>query len=561
MKALYYLNGIGLFTLCQKLNGTNIIKLRNWPVFFYLCLYMKTAIDLYSGIGGWTLGMKLSGVENVASYEWWHEANQTHNLNFSTEHREVNIRNINVLTDLDYDKKIDFVVGSPPCTQFSFSNKGGNGDIQEGLIDIYKFLEIVEFLKPKYWAMENIPRVAGILERELNGGTLSRFKGLVSSIIIVDSSEYGLPQKRKRMIAGNFPVNLFLDYKKNIETKTLGDVISALENESVLDPNYGYEIPRSEVTELQNEVDLTSDEERINRDSKTYHPVYNNMSFPDRLDRPCRTITATCTRVSRESVVIKSPTGFRRLNVREKGVVQGFPITYQFYGRTLNAKFKMIGNAVPPVLSYYIFQSMLEVSANEIVPPSKSIYVHQKPKLKPYPSNLGLPKRKYPNSRKFQFSVPNLRFGSGVRFELSNSPKDKDLSWSFKFVYGNSKAIKSVYLDKELKETLAPIINTSHNEVFTECIDQIVTKYSGLNSFELQRKWTSQDGTDEVFCFLDQVGDCVNKIVEEANFRNLNPNLLETIVEETNKKLDENKDSILTGFYFLSSLNSKFFSK
>jgi DNA (cytosine-5)-methyltransferase 1 len=33
------------------------------------------AIDLYSGICGWTMGMKLSGINNVASYEWCHEAN------------------------------------------------------------------------------------------------------------------------------------------------------------------------------------------------------------------------------------------------------------------------------------------------------------------------------------------------------------------------------------------------------------------------------------------------------------------------------------------------------
>ena len=103
--------------------------------------------------------MKLSGVDNIASYEWWNEANQTHNINFETNHQEVNIRNIEVSKDLNFDKKIDFVVGSPPCTQFSLANRGGNGDIQDGLVDIYKFLEVVEFLKPKYWAMENVPRV------------------------------------------------------------------------------------------------------------------------------------------------------------------------------------------------------------------------------------------------------------------------------------------------------------------------------------------------------------------------------------------------------------------
>lgn len=244
---------------------------------------MYTAIDLYSGIGGWTLGMKLSGIENMASYEWWREANQTHNLNFNTQHKEIDIRKINVKEDLNFGKKIDFVVGSPPCTQFSLANRGGNGDIQDGLVDIYKFLEVVEYLKPKYWAMENVPRVAKILEKELNDGSLKRFKKLVSVIKVVDSADYGVPQNRKRMIAGHFPVDLFDSYKSRIVQVNLGDVIKTLNGQgSIEDINYGYKLPRTQITELSNEVSLTYEEERINRDAKTYHPIYNNMSFPDR---------------------------------------------------------------------------------------------------------------------------------------------------------------------------------------------------------------------------------------------------------------------------------------
>ena len=41
-------------------------------------------IDLYSGIGGWTMGMKLSNVQNLQSYEWNKESNSTHNLNFNS---------------------------------------------------------------------------------------------------------------------------------------------------------------------------------------------------------------------------------------------------------------------------------------------------------------------------------------------------------------------------------------------------------------------------------------------------------------------------------------------
>ena len=39
------------------------------------------AIDLYAGIGGWSLGLRLAGVEVVSSYEWWRPAIDTHNGN------------------------------------------------------------------------------------------------------------------------------------------------------------------------------------------------------------------------------------------------------------------------------------------------------------------------------------------------------------------------------------------------------------------------------------------------------------------------------------------------
>lgn len=522
---------------------------------------MKNAIDLYSGIGGWTLGMKLSGINNVASFEWWHEANQTHNLNFGTNHKEVNIRNINVETDLNFVEKIDFIVGSPPCTQFSMANRGGNGDIKDGLVDIIKFLEVVEYLKPKYWAMENVPRVAKILEKELNGGSLSRFKKLFTVIEVVDAAEYGAPQNRKRMIAGNFPNHLFSSYKKNIPQISLGEVLENLNKEIIQDPNYGYKIPKIEVTELENEVDLTVEEARINCDAKTFHPIYNGMSFPDKLNRPSRTITATCTRVSRESIIIKSETGYRRLNVRERGVLQGFPITYQFYGRTLNAKFKMIGNAVPPVLTYYIIQSMLEVCVDKILPPRCSNYHHEKPKFKAYTSKMGLPVRKYPAKRKFQFSVPNLRYGSGVRFELSNTPNIEPIEWSFKFYYGNSKKIMQIPLDIDIKNSLAPIVNTTKNHIFTDKIEKLSSEFSDYSPNKLQDIWISSTSNNEVFDFLDKIGEEVEEIINTIDISDINDDLIESLINEKNKKLIDNKKSLLVGFYLLSNLNQKIFKK
>ncbi|MDF2437765.1 MAG: cytosine-specific methylase [Bacteroidota bacterium] len=516
---------------------------------------MKRAIDLYSGIGGWTLGMKLSGIENVSSFEWWKDANQTHNFNFGTSHKEVNIRELNIKKDLVFDKQIDFVVGSPPCTQFSFANKGGNGDIADGLIDIYKFLEVVAYLKPKYWAMENVPRVAGILREQIEkGGQLHKFKKLIPVIEVIDTSDFGVPQSRKRMIAGNFPIELFNSYKSKIVKKTLGDVLNNLSGDQVVDTNYGYTMPKSQLTDAEYEPDLSRMEARVNRDMKSFHPVYNNMSFPENLSKPARTVTATCTRVSRESIIVKSPTGYRRLSVRERGVVQGFPITYQFYGSTLNSKFKMIGNAVPPIVTYYLFQSMLGTDLSNLVTPDKAAYQHKSPVVPIPKSKFDNVKANFPEDRKFMYAIPNLRYGSGVRFELSNNLKNDKQVWSLKFFYGNSKNIKAVSLDSKLYNLLAKKLSSTDLKKINEITKDFINDHKGINSKSLQKMWVTKDEAHKPFDFIDDIGELIKKADKLCELK-LDAKIIEGILKEDNKKLALNYRSVILGFIILSKIN------
>src|SRR6185312_10956667 len=146
------------------------------------------AIDLYSGVGGWSLGLALAGIDVVASYEWWAPANNTNNANNGHKTFEVDIRKLPLAS---LPKSIDLVVGSPPCTQFSFSNRGGKGNVADGLKDVETFLEVVDYLRPKAWAMENVPRVSKILAAAFQkGGVFERFKHLKPQILVVDMSEY-----------------------------------------------------------------------------------------------------------------------------------------------------------------------------------------------------------------------------------------------------------------------------------------------------------------------------------------------------------------------------------
>ena len=87
------------------------------------------AIDLYSGIGGWSVGLEAAGIEVVRCYEWWDRALDTYNQNLSPVAKLQDIRSLKPEEISCGD--IDVVVGSPPCTQFSYANRGGSGDIVE----------------------------------------------------------------------------------------------------------------------------------------------------------------------------------------------------------------------------------------------------------------------------------------------------------------------------------------------------------------------------------------------------------------------------------------------
>jgi DNA (cytosine-5)-methyltransferase 1 len=519
------------------------------------------AIDLYSGIGGWTLGMKMSGIQNISSYEWWTEANLTHNLNFNTNTENVDIRGL-AMIDLPEPESIDFVVGSPPCTQFSYANRGGKGDIVDGLKDIYKFLEVVEYLKPKYWAMENVPRVAKIIEKEIQeDGVLAKFRDLFEIITVVSSDDFGVPQARKRMIAGRFPSDLFFSYKNRISKRTLGDVLSSVKGDEIIDPIYNYKLPRSAVSGLELEEPLNKEEERINCDSKTFHPVYNKMSFPEDLNRPSRTITALCTRVSRESLIIPDERykgeKYRRLTIRERAMLQSFPITFQFYGKSFASNAKMIGNAIPPLLTYYIFQSMLETPSDKILPPSKSNYTHKIPEKLPGKTKMDTNGKKFAKNRNFKFAIPNLRFGSGVRFDFSNHI-NSSTNWRVGFFYGNSKSTESVDLNAEKYSLVYNQVDADAKRFIDEQLLFLKEVIKKTNSRDLQASWTHVNEGVNPFELVDNMGEVANVLTDyfdKYDARKITEILREIIKLEKNKKLVDVTSYLISGILIGSYVN------
>lgn len=463
------------------------------------------AIDLYSGVGGWSLGLQMAGIQVVASYEWWDRAATTHRMNLGSEVHEVDIRALDVAA---VPTDVDIVVGSPPCTQFSYSNRGGNGDIADGLKDIEKFLEIVDHVQPTYWAMENVPRVANILRHELGRGrSLHRFADLVEEIHVVNMADFGLPQRRRRMVAGRFPLEVLTAYADVLPQRTLGQILDAFADEPVKDPLYDIKLSVSEVTEHEPEARLTTEETRLNREAKAYHPVYNGMQFPDSLEQPARTVTALCTRVSRESIVIDAPEepGYRRLTVRERATLQGFPITYQFFGNSYSDKLKLVGNALPPLMAYYLGLAMRGVPAESLAGDGTIQCDHhhppEHPRNTPPPGSVST----YPKKRKFRAAIPHLRFGSGMRFELANRIESDAPSWEVRFYYGSSKRIRSLSLDKALTDRVLDA--SGANSGIRQILLDAASRWQSVSGDQLQAAWTHREAGPHPHDLVDDMGE------------------------------------------------------
>lgn len=418
--------------------------------------------DFYAGGGGWSLGLTLAGLDQVMSAEIWPVANRTREWNFGTSDPEIDIRQLSPSSVPD----CDLIVGSPPCTQFSYANKGGNGDLSDGMVDVRSFLQIIREKQPRYWVMENVPRLAEILIAELkDGGSLAEFADLFSSVDVFDMSDWGVPQRRKRCIAGRYPRDELLALRGR-RSPTLAEVVAGC--------NDGYDVVwghhYGDVTDNIPGLSLSWEEERINREKKQNHPIYNDMAFPDNPDKTARTITATCTKVSRESIIVPDGSGgFRLLTAREMAAVQSFPLSYQFPAKGQNDRVKMAGNAIPPLFTYMVGLAVRGVNFPDQLPSFTPLNGKAT-----FTAAVRTISKNMRNDRSFRAAISELRFKSGMSFEINNV----DGHWKMIFNLGGPGRIPSLSVSE---------ISTIVRQLSDEYIDAL----QSFTSESIQNAWNN----------------------------------------------------------------------
>ncbi len=158
---------------------------------------MMQSVELFSGGGGGTEGLRRAGIETVLAVDSCEVALAVHRLN----HPSVQSLKLELGGDIEKTasiirKYVDpskpfHLHGSPPCQALSTASKSrGNYREGEGLILVKWFIELVRYMNPDSWSLENVEGVASYFD--INSIPYTR----------VNCSDYGVPQNRKRIIAG-----------------------------------------------------------------------------------------------------------------------------------------------------------------------------------------------------------------------------------------------------------------------------------------------------------------------------------------------------------------------
>lgn len=319
-----------------------------------------TAVDLFSGAGGVSLGLKLAGYRVIGAIEIDPAACKTYQLNHKhTRLWQSDIRRVSgrtLLNGLNLNRgELDLLAACPPCQGFSgIRTKNGRRAISDPRNDLlFEVVRMVDALRPKMVMMENVPALSKDGRFAIFCRRLKTY-GYYISWAILDTSDYAVPQRRRRLVVLASSTSTPDFAPKARKKKTVRDCIGRLdEPETSEDPLHNYTSRRSErVARLirlvprdgGGRLDLGPQFQLpCHRRTDGFRDVYGRMSW----DRPAPTITGGCINPSKGRFL--HPTSDRSITLREAALLQTFPASYRFSleaGKYFVAQ--MIGNALPP---------------------------------------------------------------------------------------------------------------------------------------------------------------------------------------------------------------------
>lgn len=331
-------------------------------------------VDLFCGLGGLTHGLSREGVKVRAGVDVDPECRVPYETNNAAAFHKSDVREMTgtQLSALFSEGSVRLLAGCAPCQPFStYSRKGHRcrKDKMWSLVD--DFGRLVREMGPDLVTMENVPQLVHHL---VFTRFLKALNGYHTSWGVVDCSQYGVPQTRKRLVllASRYsPVSLPAP-SQNDRQRTVRDAIArlrplaagetdprdALHSACRLSPLNLRRIQASKPGGTWRDWDDALRAScHVKNTGQTYPSVYGRMEW----DAPAPTITTQCFGFGNGR--FGHPEQNRAITLREAAILQTFPPDYRFVDDGGRVKFsvmgRLIGNAVPVRIGEVIGKSLV----------------------------------------------------------------------------------------------------------------------------------------------------------------------------------------------------------
>jgi DNA (cytosine-5)-methyltransferase 1 len=497
---------------------------------------MMRVADFFCGAGGFSEGFRQKGFQVVFALDNWRPAVCTHEFNHpGCNHALMDILKLNTPEMIDtIVPDTEIIIGSPPCVAFSGSNKAGKADKSHGIRLIEAYLRIIAWKKKKgvlkYWILENVPNSGKYIKEEYSWEELGLpGKGpklTMQQRNILNAAEYGAPQGRLRFFCGDYPLP-----KKTHEAGqmvTVRHVFECLTNplskkhDKIEDPNYGFHVDASQLTDHFYDSRVAEFEWKRAKRLKKDHGFMGRMSFPEEEDRPSRTVMATMSASTRESMIFSSfdekgkRNGYRLPTIREIACFMSYPITYQFQANSDAAKFRLVGNAVCSKISGALAEAIVKEERINI-PPGFAHLPDARPSfdLTGTKRNVKVPGPRKPDS-KFAIHIPYLKIRT-FRVELSNTDSDflrDKIVWKCILHQGTGKrAMKHMPVQDKVEKLLTELPNFKN---FRE--DLLNAFKNQASSKELQLQYCLNDDTVGPIAALERMKRIIDTNFPEGDY-------------------------------------------
>ena len=257
------------------------------------------------------------------------------NFGIKPDNRDIRQINSNELPDFD------ILTGGFPCQSFSIIAQNpkrlGVKDDRGKLF--FEMCRVLRDKQPKCFIAENVKGLLTANQKSAFPLIMEEFKnsGYDVKYMVLNSANYGVPQKRERVIIVGFRKDLKIDFTFPNQVITDEDLFEPLKKviENTVDEKYYFSDRAVE--------GMMKKREKMNK------------GRAQDIEKPCNTVGAHLAKVSLNSTdpVLMLENRYRRFTPREVARIQSFPEKFELVGSE-SAQYRALGNAIPPVMIWYV---------------------------------------------------------------------------------------------------------------------------------------------------------------------------------------------------------------